>query len=75
VAMAIGQPIARSSQDLFWLRLTGYWEHCGLRRGADNDDLVRRFVGQVRDNMPEKIVGSRYAAVGTAEDNDFLLGW
>jgi len=26
--MAIGQPIARSSQDLFWLRLTGYWEHC-----------------------------------------------
>jgi len=27
VATAIGQPIARSSQDLFWLRLTGYWEH------------------------------------------------
>jgi hypothetical protein len=26
--MAIGQPIARSSQDLFWLRLTGYCEHC-----------------------------------------------
>jgi hypothetical protein len=25
--MAISQPIARSSQDLFWLRLTGYWEH------------------------------------------------
>jgi hypothetical protein len=27
VAMTIGQPIARSSQDLFWLRLTGYSEH------------------------------------------------
>jgi hypothetical protein len=28
--MAIGQSIARSSQDLFWLRLTGYSEHCLL---------------------------------------------
>jgi hypothetical protein len=46
----------------------------GLRRGADNDGLVRRFVGQVGDNMLEEVVGNRYAAVGTAEDDDFLLG-
>ena len=30
-----------------------------LRRGADNDDLVRCFVGQVGDNMLKEIVGSR----------------
>lgn len=38
----------------------------GLRRGADNDDLVRRCVGQVGNNMLEEIVCSRDAAVGTA---------
>ena len=32
----------------------------GLWRGADNDDLVRRFVGQVGNNIFEKIAGGRY---------------
>jgi len=45
-----------------------------LRRGADQDDLVRLFVGQLGDSMLKEIVGSRCAAVGAAEDDDVLLG-
>ena len=45
----------------------------GLRRGADNDDLVRLFVGQMRDNMLEEIVSRRYATIGSAEDDNVLL--
>jgi hypothetical protein len=40
--MTIGQPIARSSQDLFWLRLTGYSEHWTQRSMTRSEPYVAK---------------------------------
>ena len=63
---------------LLWEHVVRYqrtrasWSAHGLQRGADNDHLVRCFVEQLGNSMLEKIMHSRYAAVGTAENNNIL---
>ena len=44
-----------------------------LGRGAGNDDQIYFFISQVGSDTLQDVMGSRYAVVGTADDNNILL--